>query len=105
MTEAEWLACEDPVEMLWSVGERSSERKVRLFAVACCRRIWDLLFDPRCREAVLVAERYADGLAGAPELQAAAMAADPAVVETGDDCFIAPEQAAYNAACDATWPI
>src|SRR5258708_3275733 len=60
MTEAEWLACEEPQRMLTVVGEMASSRKLRLFAVACCRRVWPLLLDPRCREAVGIAELQAD---------------------------------------------
>jgi hypothetical protein len=37
-----------------------SERRLRLFLVACCRRQWDLFEDRLCREAVDVAERLAN---------------------------------------------
>jgi hypothetical protein len=50
------------------------ERKLRLFACACCRRSWERLA-PACRAAVVAAERRADGSAGAGELQAAWRAA------------------------------
>jgi hypothetical protein len=40
MTEAEWLACANPLAMLKHLRRRASSRKLRLFAVACCRWVW-----------------------------------------------------------------
>jgi hypothetical protein len=45
-----------------------SERKLRLFATACSRRVWCLLPDAATRKLVEVCERHADGLATAKEM-------------------------------------
>lgn len=113
MDESEWLSSVDPAAMLswvtptpsegpeggWQtagVRKRASDRKLRLFAVACARQVWHLLTDdapcqwwghssgsikscPLCnntgrinrsRKAVEVAERLADGEATERERQA-----------------------------------
>ena len=85
MTEKEWLEGTDPNEMLaWLIETEPSERKVRLFCCACCRRIWHLFMDDRCRNAVEVAERFADGLAFEGELEDAGELADEAAEEAED---------------------
>jgi hypothetical protein len=62
MRETEWQQATDPQLMLDFVRGKISERKVRLFAAACCRRIWHLLIDDRSRAAVEAEEAHADGL-------------------------------------------
>jgi hypothetical protein len=89
MEEAEWLACTDPEKVLERIQSsgRLSDRKARLFAVACCRRIWPLFTDDRSRRAVEIAEQYAEGLVGEEDLRAAADAsfrfAELATYESG----------------------
>ena len=74
MTEADWLACENPTYayyMLRAVGNRS-RRKDRLAAAAGLRHFWAELTAEQ-RRAVTAAERYADGEIRIPELRAAAV--------------------------------
>jgi hypothetical protein len=75
MTEQEWLECGDPQKMLGFLRGKARDRKLRLFACACCRQVWHLLPDEKVRGAVEAAERFADGLADAQELEAARLAA------------------------------
>jgi hypothetical protein len=74
MNEAQWLASTDPEAMLTFLRgtARATGRKLRLFAPACCRRIWHLLADQSSRAAVELAERLADGEAGREGLDVAA---------------------------------
>jgi hypothetical protein len=60
MDEREWLDCTDPRPMLEFLQGRTSERKLRLFACACCRSIWHVMTDERCRRAVELSEGCAD---------------------------------------------
>ena len=93
MTETEWLSCDDPHAMLKALADRprswtekaagwlpwrhsgASDRKVRLFAAGCCRRIWHLLANPQSRAAIEVCEEFADGVASRSQLKAALAAA------------------------------
>jgi hypothetical protein len=75
VTEAEWLASESPEALLGRCWGGASARKKRLFGCACCYRLWDRLPDPRCRTAVRVAERFADGASPADALATARHAA------------------------------
>src|SRR4051794_40285495 len=72
MTEADWLNSTDPQAMLAFLQRtgQASERKLRLFAMACCRQLWDRLA-VRAGEAIQTGERYADGVAGERETRAA----------------------------------
>jgi hypothetical protein len=58
MTEAEWRGATDPGEMLEFLRGRASDRKLRLLSVAC----WRLLDGEHGRDAIEVAEQYADGM-------------------------------------------
>lgn len=63
MNEMEWLAGDDPFSMLNYLGTNVSDRKLRLFACACARRCWSLFRYPGQRNAIELAERFAEGKA------------------------------------------
>jgi hypothetical protein len=105
MTEAEWLACGEPGPMLGFMAVNTSPRKLRLFACACGRHVWELLEDERSRRGVEVLERFADGLVDASEVESverearAAAQAQPATSEGQDnvpDRQILAEAVAYT---------
>jgi hypothetical protein len=89
MTEHEWLLSTDPQAMFRYLladhaaktpprlarHPRVSDRKLRLFACACCRQVWPAMTDSRSRQTVEIAERFAEGLASEQELATAWVAA------------------------------
>jgi hypothetical protein len=72
VTEHDWLTCTDPTVMLEFLrGQRTaSDRKLRFFAVACCRRVRDWMGE-KSQRAIDVLEGYLDGVATAHELHLA----------------------------------
>ncbi|HYT91786.1 MAG TPA: hypothetical protein VEL76_23935 [Gemmataceae bacterium] len=75
LTEAEWLASQSMNVLMKYLRqhrlisrEPGSRRRFRLFACACCRRVWHLFTDEHCRRAVEIAERAADGQVSRKEL-------------------------------------
>jgi hypothetical protein len=105
MTEDDWITATEPHEMLLFLrsGGKGSDRKLRLFAVACCRRIWSLLKDERSRRAVEVAEEFADGAARTEYLTDAYYAANVALLATDstDQCY----HAAASLACHVAYAL
>lgn len=62
MTESEWLACANPVRLLAALNRPPGDRKLLLYAVACCRLLWGVLERNGSRAAVDWAEAFADGV-------------------------------------------
>jgi hypothetical protein len=75
MTEAEWILSNNVGAMLSALKPQAEggkiDRKLRLFACACVRDVWHLLYDRRSKDAVEIAEKFADGMADQTELDAA----------------------------------
>jgi hypothetical protein len=69
MTEAEWQASTDPTPMLRLTQGKVSDRKLRLYLVACCERIEELLIDARSRSALAYARCAADGQSDIREME------------------------------------
>ncbi len=61
MTEQEWLDRNDAETMLKYMETRATDRKVRLFAIACCRQRPKQLTSKAAQTVVANAERLADG--------------------------------------------
>jgi hypothetical protein len=93
VTEADWLACDDPAPMLKHLDRVTNARKFALYACGSCRAVYDRLTDPRSREAVEAAERAADRLITESDLRRAAERA--AEVRSSH-----PVRAVYRAAND-----
>jgi hypothetical protein len=77
MTEEEWFAWDDPRLFLQSLRYRSrstlanacTARRLRLFAVACCRRVRAYWSDERIAAAVDAAEAFVDARTNAEKRQ------------------------------------
>jgi hypothetical protein len=114
--ETAWSTCDRSDWMVWLLRRLKYDdaKAYRLYACWCVRntpladgrKVWDLLTDPRSRNAVEVAERFANGGATAEKLREARCAAADATYATY--AAYAAYAAAYAAAdaaaaADATY--
>jgi len=84
-------------DALWCLqAVEGEDRKIRLFAVWCARRVQHLMTDPRSLKALDVAEAYANGAATLEELKEVRDAAEDAARDAARD-------AAAYAAAYAAW--
>jgi hypothetical protein len=113
-----WEACTNPDYMLWALAEFDlvDDKKHRLFACWCARHTpigngktnWDLLTDERSRNAVIVAQRFANGDATQEELSAAWAAARAAARSAARSAWAASARSAWAAesaesAAESAW--
>ena len=85
MTEEQWIACRKVDAPLWFLGDArkvarspKGRRKLRLFACACCRQVWELIQGEDARRLVELAEAWADGTLDQAELDRTRAAAEAA---------------------------
>ena len=95
MAHGWWLSCREPHQLLDRLGACTTRRKLRLWACACVRQIWDKL-DHRCKAAVVAAEEYADHLISRATMGIASKTAYKSVRE-------AKNQELRSAATAARW--
>jgi hypothetical protein len=103
MTEAEWLASEEPDALLGELSGRVGARQLRLAMCAFLRNdaISPLLVSKSSRRAVDVSEAYADGRVGSTALRTVRTSAHSAWAAIGP---LKPSQyAAAELAHDACW--
>lgn len=87
---------DDSFQLLGEVD--GHDREMRLFAVWCARKVDHLVFDQRSKDAIDIAERFANGKATKQELTAAWVSARPSAWKTWDTGV------AFDAACgDTAW--
>ena len=99
--ETAWRTCKRSDWMIWLLDKLGfkDDRAYRLYACRCVRdtpladgrTVWDLLTDPRSRNAVEVAERFANGQASQEELDAAWDAAWAAAWDARDAAWAAAQ--------------
>ncbi len=100
MTEAEWLGCESVTDMLKVFPDRTSARKLRLFAVACCRRLPGL--DESSLQSLDIAERHAEGLVDSDALRLEYMKAFGRAVASENN---RQDECGYNTAQALAWVV
>jgi hypothetical protein len=115
MTEADWLAAESPLELVtfldncfWERDEENESeapaewwtgRKLRLWAVACCRRVDRLLVEPRSRAGLDAVEKCVDGELEGDALREAIHATERATLDS-DVASCPTAQLAAAKACE-----
>jgi hypothetical protein len=85
-------------EALWACNaEPQYAKEWRLFSIWCARQVEHLMTDQRSKDAIIIAERYANGQATDEELSVAMAMANPAAVKASLMAAPTAYYAAYTA--------
>jgi hypothetical protein len=116
MTSQAWQDGTDSYQMLRHLEQSChSIRRLQLVACACCRLVWGLFLDRRCRRAVRVAEWRAQGRASQKELddalEDAMEAAEEADTRPGSEAaqaalrtLVGPPSPKWHGMSAGSWP-
>src|SRR5271166_4417595 len=102
MTEREWMECTEPQPMLDLLRGKVSDRKLRLFACACARRLWRLTGG--VDGVVAAGERFADG-AGVAERDELMRIRTAQLQQPQPEILQPPFVMARQSAADAAWAL
>lgn len=109
MNEREWLDGEKTGTLIAHAKKVGSERKLRLFALACCRRIEHLLVDKRSVAALAALENYIEGKCTSAELEhhclESKQAVDAIEAPLRDEHGVVRTNAQSMAACAVKWAV
>jgi hypothetical protein len=105
VTEVEWLASEDPLQMLAFLDVGLGDRRAFLLTAACFRRHWDRLPEAG-RAFTRLVEAAAEGQAARQDLDDAFDALEEAMNKLGPPSeFAALLDLAYGTWQSDTWPV
>jgi hypothetical protein len=98
LTEFDWLRADEPQKMLLFLRNSASpsEMKLRLWACACVRRVWQLLGDERSRTAVESAECLADSTPSLASWASVRWFAERARRDAGYERWVAEAEAEFR---------
>ena len=96
MTGVESANAADPALLLTFLRDKASDRKLRLFACACCRLLWRLLTEDGGRARVEAVERRLERRTAVPPRREV----NPPTPQRGDTPAVYAEVASIFAGCD-----
>jgi hypothetical protein len=108
VTEAEWLACEDPMRLFAHFRRHATKRKSRLLACGLCETYRRDFTDQRSWQAIEIGYRIADGVVNEAERVRAFSEVEQVAIETdgwhgGHSQFMIPALVVGSTVVVADW--